>query len=70
MFEVGDTVRERGSQEVRIVTGIGPGEFFMTQIGRDAATVKPIRGADLELITKAPKSDTPPGFVPSSSIMD
>jgi hypothetical protein len=69
-FEIGDSVRERGSQAIRVITGIGPGEFFMTQVGRDAGTVKPVKGADLYLIAKAPKPDTEPGLVPGRSITD
>ena len=55
---------------MRRIVGIGPGEFFTTQIGNDASTVKPIKGSDLELMAKAAKPDTGPGFVPSHSIME
>jgi hypothetical protein len=34
------------------------------------STVKPIKGSDLELMAKAAKPDTGPGFVPSRSIME
>jgi hypothetical protein len=70
MFEIGDTVRVVGSGEMRRIVGIGPREFFTTQIGNDATTVMPIKGSDLELMTKAAKPDTVPGFVPSRSIME
>lgn len=70
MYEIGDTVRKRDSQEIRTVTGIGPGEFYMTQVGTDAATIKPIRGSDLELVAKKPKPQTEPSFIPTRSIMD
>jgi len=70
MFEIGDTVRVVGSGEMRRIVGIGPGEFFTTQIGNDASTVKPIKGSDLELMAKAAKPDTGPGFVPIRSIME
>jgi hypothetical protein len=55
---------------MRRIVGIGPGEFFTTQIGNDTSTVKPIKGSDLELMAKAAKLDTGPGFVPSRSIME
>ena len=70
MFEIGDTVRVVGSGEMRRIVGIGPGEFFTTQIGNDASTTKPIKGSELELVARAAKSDTGPGFVPSHSIME
>jgi len=70
MFEIGDTVRVVGNGEIRKIVGIGPGEFFTTQIGNDASTTKPIKASDLELMAKATKPETGPGFVPSRSIMD
>jgi hypothetical protein len=70
MFEIGDTVRVVGNGEMRAIVGIGPGEFFTTQIANDASTVKPIKGSDLELLAKAAKPDPVPGFVPNGSIMD
>jgi len=70
MFEIGDTVRVVGNGEMRRIVGVGPGEFFATQMGNDACTVKPIKGSDLELMAKAAKPDTGPGFVPSRSIME
>lgn len=70
MFEIGDTVRVVGNKESRQIVGIGPGEFFMTRIGKDASTIKPIKASDLELIAKATKPETGPGFVPSRSIME
>jgi hypothetical protein len=69
MFEIGDTVRVVSNGEIRRIVGIGPGEFFTTQIGKDASTVKPIKGSDLELMAKAPKPDTGPCFVPNHSII-
>jgi hypothetical protein len=69
MFEIGDTVRVVGNGEVRRIVGTGPADFFTTQIGNDASTVKPIKGSDLELMAKPAKLDTGPGFVPSRSIM-
>ena len=70
MFEIGDTVRVISNGEVRKTVGIGPGEFFSTQIGNDASTVKPVKAIDLELMTRAAKPDIAPSFVPSRSIMD
>jgi hypothetical protein len=70
MIEMGDTVRVVGNGETRKIVGIGPGEFFKTQIGNDGSTVKPFKGADLELIAKAERRDDEPGFVPPRSIMD
>jgi len=55
---------------MRTIVGIGPGEFFTTQIGTDASTVRPIKGSDLELMAKAAKPDVGPRFVPSRSIME
>jgi hypothetical protein len=69
MFEIGDAVRDVGNGEIRNIVGIGPGEFFTTQIGNDASTAKPVKGSDLELMAKAAKLDTGPGFVPRRSIM-
>jgi hypothetical protein len=70
MFEIGDTVRVVGSGEMRTIVGIGPGEFFTTQIGNEASTVKPIKGSDLELMAKAAKPDAGPRFVPNRSITE
>lgn len=70
MFEIGDTVRIVGNGEIRKIVGIGPGEFFTTQIGNDASTTKPIKPSDLELVEKATKPQTGPGFVPRRSIME
>jgi hypothetical protein len=70
MFEIGDTVRLVGNGETRTIVGIGPGEFFTTQIGSDASTVKPIKGSDLELMAKAARPDAGPRFVPNRSIME
>jgi hypothetical protein len=70
MFEIGDTVRVVSNGEIRRIVGIGPGEFFTTQIGNDASTVKPIKGSDLELMAKAAKPETGPRFLPNRSIME
>ena len=70
MFEIGDTVRVVGNGEIRRIVGIGPADFFTTQIGNDASTIRPIKGSGLELMAKAAKPDTGPGFVPSRSIME
>jgi hypothetical protein len=56
MFEIGDVVMIISTQEVRRVVGIGPGEFFMVQLGNDESSVKPVKGGNLELVSKAPKS--------------
>lgn len=70
MLEIGDMVREIGDTDVRKIVGIGPGEFFKTEIGGDAATVKMVKGDDLELVAKFKKPDTGLAFVPDKSIMD
>jgi hypothetical protein len=70
MFDIGDTARVVGNGEIRKIVGIGPGDFFTTQIGIDASTAKPIKASDLELMAKATKPETAPGFVPSRSIME
>ena len=67
MFEIGDTVRQRGNQDIRTVTGIGSDGFLMTQIGRDGATVKMVNATDLELVAKAPQPDR---GLPKRSITD
>jgi hypothetical protein len=64
MLEIGDTVRVVGNGEVRRIVGIGPGDFFTTQVGVDASTTKPIKASDLELMAKADRPETAPGFVP------
>lgn len=69
MFETGDLVCVVSSGETRQIVGIGPGEFFSTQIGSDGSTVKPFKGADLKLVAKAKKRPVEPGFVPPSSLM-
>jgi len=69
MFDIGDTVHVVGNREIRRIVGIGPADFFTTQIGSDASTIKPIRGSDLELIAKATTPDTAPSIVPSRSIV-
>jgi hypothetical protein len=63
MFESGDLVRVVSSGETRKIVGIGPGEFFSTQIGFDGSTVKPFKGSDLVMVAKASKPDTEPAFV-------
>lgn len=70
MFELGDLVRVVSSGETRRIVGIGPGEFLSTQIGNDGSTVKPFKGADLELVAKAERRAAEPGFVPPRSLMD
>ncbi|MFZ0278059.1 MAG: hypothetical protein WA899_02675 [Candidatus Sulfotelmatobacter sp.] len=70
MFEIGDTVRAVGSGEIRKIVGIGPGDFFTTQMGVDASTTKPIKASDLELMAEAARPETAPGFVPGRSIME
>lgn len=70
MFEIDDTVREIATQEIRTIKGIGPGDFFRTQLGNDGASIKMLKADALELVAKAPKPKTEPGFVPSRSIMD
>lgn len=69
MFEIGDTVRVVGNGEIRRIVGIGPADFFTTQIGKDASTIRPIKRSDLELVAKAAEPDTGPRFVPRRSIM-
>ena len=64
MFEMGDWVRVVSNGETRKVVGIGPGEFFSTQIGNDGSTVKPFKGADLEMVARAERRAVEPGFVP------
>jgi hypothetical protein len=63
MFEMGDLVRVVSSGETTKIVGIGPGEFFSTQIGNDGSTVKLFKGSDLALVTKASRPDTGPAFV-------
>ena len=70
MFEIGDTVRVVGNGEVRRIVGIGPGDFFTTQMGVDASTTKPIKASDLELMAKAARPNTGPRFLPRRSIME
>lgn len=64
MFEEGDSVRVIGNGELRKIVGIGPGEFFSTQIGNDGGTFKSFKGTDLELVAKVTRPDTGPGFLP------
>ena len=63
MFEMGDLIRADGSGEIRRIVGIGPSEFFSTQIGFDGSTVKLFKGSDLVMVTKASKPNTEPAFV-------
>jgi hypothetical protein len=64
MIEAGDSVRVVSNGELRKILGIGPGEFFSTQIGNDGGTVRPFKGSDLELVAKARTPDTGPRFLP------
>lgn len=70
MFEIGDTVCDLGNGEIRKIVGVGPADFFTTQIGNDASTIRPIKGSKLELVAKAARPDTGPRFVPRRSIME
>lgn len=70
MFEIGDTVRVIGSLETLTIVGIGPGEFFITEAGKDGAARKPFKGSALELVAKAERQQSGPGFVPGRSIMN
>ena len=63
MLEEGDLVRVVSNGELRKIVGIGPGEFLSTQIGNDGGTFKPFKGSDLELVAKARRPDSGPGFV-------
>lgn len=63
MFELGDSVLVVSSGETRRIVGVGPGEFFNTQINNDGSTVKLFKGSDLALVAKASKPDTGPAFV-------
>lgn len=57
-FQIGDTVRERGTDEVRIVTGLGSDGFVLTQVGNVVTTAKMTRAVDLELVAKPPERET------------
>jgi hypothetical protein len=70
MFEIGDAVREIETQEVRTIAGIGPAEFFRTQLGSDGASIKMLKADAFELVAKAPKPKQEPGFYPDRSIME
>jgi hypothetical protein len=63
MFEIGDFVRVVSNLEVRTIVGIGPGEFFTTQIGNDGATVKTIKAIELQLVEKARRPESGPAFI-------
>ncbi len=67
---LGDEVLGRLLEAAHHAPSVGPADFFTTQIGNDASTIRPIKGSELELVAKAAKSDTGPGFVPSRSIME
>jgi hypothetical protein len=70
MIEIGDTVKVISSGEIRQVTGTRDPNMFTTQVGMDGATVWHHKESELELVAKAPKPKTEPGFVPSRGIMD
>lgn len=70
MFEIADAVREIETPEIRTITGIGPADFFRTQLGNDAASIKMLKADAFELVAKAPKPKQVPGFYPDKSIME
>jgi ribA/ribD-fused uncharacterized protein len=70
MIEIGDTVKVISSGEIRQVTGTRDPNMFTTQVGMDGATIWHYKEGELELVAKAPKPKTEPGFVPSRGIMD
>jgi hypothetical protein len=59
---MGDLVRVVSSRETRTIVGIGPGEFFSTQIAKDGSTVRPFKASDLALVAKANRPDTGQAF--------
>ena len=69
MFEKGDKVKKIGGQQEFTVVGTGPGEFYTLQLGSDGASKQNVKGSELELVAKAKKPDSEPGFVPSRPIM-
>jgi hypothetical protein len=70
MIEIGDTVKIISSREIRHIPGTRDPDMYETQVGMDAATKWFHKGSELELVAKAPKPETQPGFVPTRSIMD
>jgi hypothetical protein len=70
MIEIGDTVKVISSGEIRQVTGTRDPNMFTTQVGMDGATIWHHKESELELVAKASKPKTEPGFVPSRGIMD
>jgi hypothetical protein len=73
-FKNFDSVRRKGSQEVRTVQEVRPhadGEIrYLIQPGRDAAAREWAKESELELVAAAPTTDGGPGFYPAKSIME
>ena len=70
-LEMNDLVRiAGGDSKVFKIVGIGPGTSFRLQFGTDASTWQQVDGSKLEIVAKAEKPQTEPGFVPDRSITD
>jgi len=70
IIEIGDTVRVIADGQIRTVTGTRDPDMYTTQVGMDGATIWHHKGSELELVAKAPKPKTEPGFIPSRGMMD
>ncbi len=70
-FENGDHVRGKsGGSEVLTVVETRSDGIYRVQLGKDAGTMRYIKGSELELVAKAEKPKIEPGFYPGRSIMD
>lgn len=69
-FENGDLVREIGHAQVLTVMQTRSDGICGIQAGNDAATLRWIHAEKLELVQKATKQESGPGFYPARSIMD
>jgi len=71
MFELRDSVRiKNGGQEVFTIVQARSDGLYLIQLGNDGASIQWKKESELELVTKAKKPDSSPGFVPDRSIME
>jgi hypothetical protein len=71
LFEVGDSVRiKNAGAEVFTIVEIWVSGLYKAELGNDAASIRYKRESVLELVAKAKKTDSGPGFVPARPIME
>jgi hypothetical protein len=69
-FENGDRVREKNGTQILTIMQVQVAGLYGVQLGNDAATLRLVKGDNLELVAKVERPDPGPGFYPARSIME